>query len=219
MMSTRNDANPMELLEMFDNRNLNAALAGIGAATSTRLFEDLHAVYTAPDRHYHTEAHVAECIRQTRRFGHLALLVHEIETAIWFHDAVYDTRRSDNEEKSAEWAQRELALLSTPNEVIDRIVDMILSTKSHTSTSPDTILMVDIDLGVLGATPAHFEIYDQAIRREFAWVPVADYRTGRSRVLTAFLERPVIFGTEEIRHLYEARARENLRKKIDELAD
>lgn len=204
---------------MLDPRNMNTALVGLGAKPPTRLFEELLAAYTAPDRHYHTDAHVAQCLRQARRFGHLAHSIHEIEAAIWFHDAVYDTKRMDNEEKSAEWAQRELARLGARVDATDRVVEMILATKSHTSTNPDTILMVDIDLGILGAPPAHFEIYDQAIRKEFFWVPIADYRAGRAKVLGSFLERPVIFGTAEINLQYETRARENLLKKLEELTD
>jgi hypothetical protein len=44
-------------------------------------------------------------ISQLQRQLKLAAHLGEVELAIWFHDAVYDTRRSDNKQKSAEWAE------------------------------------------------------------------------------------------------------------------
>jgi predicted metal-dependent HD superfamily phosphohydrolase len=56
------------------------------------LFDELCARYAEPHRAYHTMRHLDECFSlldgaQTRpaRPGHL-------EIALWFHDAVYDTR-------------------------------------------------------------------------------------------------------------------------------
>lgn len=202
---------------MFDAFNLNAALVRFGAKSSDGLFEQLQLAYTEPGRYYHTDRHIAECLRQAKRYGHLAMSLVEIEIAIWFHDSVYDTHRNDNEEKSAEWAERELDQLGAPTKSISRVSEMILATKRHLSKNPDTILLIDIDLGVLGADRTIFEQYDQAIRQEYAWVPDADYRLGRSKVLASFLERPAIFQTSAIKNQYEIRARENLYRKIAQL--
>jgi predicted metal-dependent HD superfamily phosphohydrolase len=202
---------------MFDATSLNAALMSVGANSSIRLFEALQSAYKKPGRYYHTATHVAECLHQAKRYGHLATSLEEIEVAIWFHDAVYDTQRNDNEEKSAEWAERELSSLGARVESIARISEMMLATRTHSSTNLDTLLLIDIDLGILGAEPAIFEHYDQAIRREYSWVPEPDYRAGRIKVLSSFLERPAIFQTSEINVQYEVRARENLQRKIIEL--
>ena len=78
--------------------------------------------------------------------------------------------------------------------------------------------MVDIDLGILGASPAVFEEYDAAIRREFHWVPTVQYCMGRSQVLSSFLKRKAIYQTSTLFDLLEVQARENLSRKIKELA-
>ncbi len=95
---------------------------------------------------------------------------------------------------------------------------MILATKNHLSENPDSLFMLDIDLGVVGAEPAVFERCDQAIQKEYSWAPDADFRVGRTKVLASFLERPAIFQTRGIRNQYEIRARENLRRTIAQLA-
>lgn len=203
---------------MFDSLNLNYALLGLGAKPSDDLFQSLRKAYTEPGRFYHTDVHVAECLRHAKRYGHLAMSLPEIEISIWFHDAVYDTRRNDNEELSAEWAKRELMALGAPLEAISTVAEMILATKTHKSVFPDTNLLLDIDLGVLGASPPIFENYDQGIRNEYSWVPIADYRMGRSKVLASFLERPAIFKTLELKNEYETQARENLHRKLADLS-
>jgi predicted metal-dependent HD superfamily phosphohydrolase len=62
---------------------------------------ELARAYQAPDRHYHDLRHI-EALLSLARNHRAALDDHEaVEAAIWFHDAVYDARRSDNEEESA----------------------------------------------------------------------------------------------------------------------
>lgn len=202
---------------MFEVGNLKAALAGIGAAPSDRLFSTLSEVYGDAGRYYHTSTHIAECLHYARQYQAFAMSISEIEVSIWFHDAIYDTTRSDNEEKSAALAENELSLLGASPKAIGRVVEMILATITHVSAHPDTRLLLDIDLGILGTEAVVFEQYDRNIRKEFSWVPEDAYRTGRSRVLTSFLEREQIFNTKMIRERYEAKARENLMRKLAEL--
>ena len=77
---------------VFDVRDLNAALLGLGARSSAELFEELRTAYCEPARYYHTDVHVAECLRHAKRYAHLAESLPEIEVAIWFHDAVCQRR-------------------------------------------------------------------------------------------------------------------------------
>ena len=69
--------------------------------------------------------------------------------------------------------------------------------------------MVDADLSILGAPPDEFDRYEGQIRREYAFVPEAEWRERRPRILRRFLDRPRIFETPEFARL-EAPARSNL---------
>ena len=130
---------------------------------------------------------------------------------------MYDTHRDDNEERSAAWARKYLAERGANAAAVQRIVDMILATRTHEPGDGDAPLMVDVDLGILGASPAAFEAYDAAIRKEYRWVPEAQYRKGRADVLRRFLTRPNIYTTPTFRNAYEDRARSNLESGIARL--
>lgn len=203
---------------MFDLSGLEKSLAGIGVRPGREIFVELDACYGHESRHYHDRSHVSECLRQFENFHGLADRVHEIEVAIWFHDAIYDTRRQDNEEKSAELATVCLALQGAQVDIVERIARMIIATKTHVTEGGDAALLVDIDLGILGTPKPRFEQYDAAIRREYDWVPEETYRQGRREVLEGFLQRDRIYQTDVIGDLYEAAARKNLQRKISELS-
>ena len=54
-------------------------------------------------------------------------------------------------------------------------------------------MLIDADLAILGASEPNYRNYSEQIRREYGWVPDADYRQGRHRVLASFLSRPRIY--------------------------
>lgn len=202
---------------MFTSERLNRALAALGMEPSADIFAQLRAAYTEPGRHYHTDIHIAECLAHFEEMRATAHHRAEIEIALWFHDAIYDTRRDDSEERSAEWAASFLTSNNVDEACIARITGLIMATKTHEARDMDAEIMLDIDLGILGAGEDAFEAYDAAIRLEYHWVPTAQYRAGRARVLSGFLERTAIYKTQEFHSRYEQQARANLARKIKEL--
>lgn len=203
--------------DLFSVANLNEALAGAGLSADAKLFADLQTAYSHKSRHYHDCSHIAALLSEFRDLRHLAERPAEVELAIWFHDAVYEAMRADNEEASARWARDYLTKAGAAPDAIDRIDQIIVATKTHQTELPDGQLMVDIDLGILGADPRTFEAYDRAIRQEYSWIPGPLYRSRRAQVLASFLERKVIYVTRELRERLELQARANLSEKIAEL--
>ena len=202
---------------MFTVENFRRTLSGLGLAETCDEFQALSDAHSEEGRAYHNAQHISMSLSHLNAHRELAERPFEIEMAIWFHDAVYDTRASDNEEQSAAWAERFLVAQEADSEVVKRIEAMILATKLHGAATDDEKLLIDIDLAILGSEAETFEEYDQAIRFEYSWVPEEQYRAGRASVLRSFLEREVIYQTNEFRGLYEGLARENLGRKIGEL--
>jgi len=108
-----------------------------------------------------------------------------------------------------------MAQLGVPSAEIDRVGTLILLTL-HTGAAmdADSAVLLDADLAVLGASPARYDEYSAAIRREYAWVPEAEYRRGRGQVLRAFLARPRIYATARMFENREPQARANLAREI-----
>ena len=176
------------------------------------LFNQLVAAYSERHRHYHTLQHLRECLAHCEAAASLALHPAEVELALWFHDAVYDPQRDDNEERSAEWAWRSILAAGCGEAVAQRVQASVLATKSHAAASidADVQLVLDIDLAILGAAPARFADYERQVRAEYAHVPDADWRAGRSRILSDFLARPRIYATVAFHDALEHRARANI---------
>ena len=98
-----------------------------------------------PDiRAYHTVQHLDECFARLDEASSLAACLPEIELALWFHDAVYDVRAHDNEERSARWAQSAAREAGLSGAVRDRLQLLILATK-HMAAPPsrDAALLVE----------------------------------------------------------------------------
>src|SRR5918912_1569268 len=83
-----------------------------GACQST--FADLAGRYREPWRYYHTLDHVAAVLEEVRSLRGGAPEVPALLLAAWFHDAVYDPRAGDNEERSAAYAGEVLGAQGLP---------------------------------------------------------------------------------------------------------
>jgi predicted metal-dependent HD superfamily phosphohydrolase len=182
------------------------------------LYNQLVAAYSEEQRQYHTLQHLRECLAHLDAAASLALHPAEVELALWFHDAVYDPLRNDNEERSAEWAWRSILAAGCGEDLAQRVQALVLATKGHSaSDDADTRLLLDIDLAILGAAPARFDEYERQVRAEYAHVTEAEYRFGRAEVLAAFLGRPRVYLTAAFHDALEHRARENLGRSLSAL--
>jgi predicted metal-dependent HD superfamily phosphohydrolase len=185
------------------------------------LFNSIVEHYSASERAYHDLSHIQSLLSLSES------VLDKIQNrdahyfAVWFHDVIYDTRRSDNEEKSAEFAAEALARLGVPERTIAVVREMILATKHHRADdlSWDVKAFLDLDTSILGAPEEIYKEYSRAIRKEYSWVPGFLYRKGRMKVLNDFLDRESIYQTEEIRAKYEAQARHNMAEEIRALSD
>ena len=181
-------------------------------------FDALCAAYKEPHRHYHTGQHIDDSLEQFDRLRVHADRPAAIEIAIWFHDAIYKPYKSENEQKSADWAARFLHDASAEDILIDRVTNLVLATRHEAiAKDSDTAILIDVDLAILGASPDHYNAFEQAIRREYRWVPSFLYQRKRTEILNSFLGRTKIFTTDLFHTQYETRARENIRSAIANL--
>lgn len=174
-------------------------------------WQEIERQYSQPTRHYHNLEHLRFMLRQSEQVREQLAEPKVVQFSIFYHDIIYNARRQDNEEKSADLARVRLLKLGLPAEQIQRCAAQILATKGHqTAADPDTNLLLDIDLAILGADLPAYQNYTRQIRAEYAMYPNFLYRNGRRKVLQHFLEMPQIYKTSYFRALFEEKARENL---------
>lgn len=188
---------------------------------SKKVLFDLVSAYCSQDRYYHTLGHIQGVLETVEGMRSLARNFPAIQLAAWFHDAIYDPKAKDNEERSAEYAAAALHTLQVPQVTIDAVTAMILYTKFHQVPGDDidSHILLDADLGILGSDEPEYQFYAGAIRREYAWMPEEEYQRGRVQVLLNFLKRDRIYFTKnQVFDELEARARRNIRAEIKTLS-
>jgi predicted metal-dependent HD superfamily phosphohydrolase len=159
--------------------------------------------------------HILHCFDEMACVRHLAAHPDAMEMALWYHDAIYDTHATDNEAQSATLAAHRLRDASVPETFVQMVVRLIMATQHHAGAEDlDTRLLVDIDLAILGQPVHLFDVYEQHIRQEYAWVPHEAFLKGRTKILRAFLHRSTIYATDHFRQRYEAQARVNIARSL-----
>lgn len=176
-----------------------------------------------PWRHYHVWAHVEALFAELGEVEDRLSGKRAVAVAVLYHDAVYDPRSARNERYSAELMTAECAGLVEPEDLAAADI-MIRATEGHAlpegssgGRAQDMRFFLDADLAILGAGRAVFDAYEDAVRREYAHVPEAEFRRGRSSVLRGFLDRPALYFSTHFRAKYEERARNNLRRSLQRL--
>jgi predicted metal-dependent HD superfamily phosphohydrolase len=169
-------------------------------------------------RRYHTRGHLEACLGEFDQARDLALNASEVELALWLHDVVYRTWRSDNEARSATLAVEIMSHGGASSAAVHRVVTSILATR-HQGREPngDAALVADIDLSILGQPEETYLEFEQNVRREYWWMPRRRYVAARCAKLESFLKRTSIYRYPEFQRRYETAARVNLALAITRL--
>jgi predicted metal-dependent HD superfamily phosphohydrolase len=188
------------------------------SAFPTQVHGEVVARYSESHRAYHTLQHLQECLTLHSQLAAPGMAPAEIDIALWFHDAIYQPARDDNELRSAKWLDEVAAAAGVDRETRHRLHDLVMVTRLSTAAkTSDEALLVDIDLSILGAPPERFAEYETQVRREYRLVPEWIYRRKRREILIGFRDRPSIYSTPECRDRFETQARRNLDRSIASL--
>jgi predicted metal-dependent HD superfamily phosphohydrolase len=172
--------------------------------------------WSEPHRRYHDVTHLSAVLST---LDELAAPV-EVRLAAWYHDAVYDPRARDNEERSARLAVEELTRLGLGDDPAGEVARLVRLTTGHDPEDGDVngALLCDADLAVLARPAPEYDRYAAAIREEYAHVPDEAFRAGRVAVLRHLLDLPALYRTPHLRERWEEPARANLRRELDALS-
>lgn len=187
--------------------------AGVAEELAEKAFGDLASLYAEDHRRYHNMSHIDRMLGWLDATGERN---DRVELAIWFHDAVYDPLGKDNEARSARFfADHFGSSVSAP--LMHDVERLILATDASRPRSgrEDENLIIDIDLSILGASPADYAAYRDAIRCEYAAVPEGKFIAGRASILRKFLSQSIY--TTGFFAKFEGQARMNIRDEIESL--
>jgi len=183
------------------------------------MFNSIIKCYNTPNRYYHNLDHIKTMLLEVKKFRRKVLDYDSMRFAIWFHDIVYDTKRSDNEEKSAEYAKDFLDNIKF--EKLNKVSNLILKTKKHQIDESvddfDTKFFLDLDLLILGTSQELYHRYTEKIRKEYSYIPNEIFFLERAKILNTFLKEKKIFKTEEYFEEFENIARRNLQFELKDI--
>ena len=182
------------------------------------LWIEIEKNYSSKKRHYHTLQHLDNLLSQLTDVKSEIQNWETILFTLFYHDIIYNSTKSDNEEKSAELAENRMKQVSISKDKIELCRKQILATKSHIkSTDSDTNYFTDADLSVLGQNWDTYLLYYKNVRKEYSIYPALVYNFGRKKVLNHFLSMDRIFKTDFFYNKFEAQAKQNLKQEIESL--
>jgi predicted metal-dependent HD superfamily phosphohydrolase len=190
-----------------------ARLAG-DSPTSRTEWAAVVAAWGEPHRRYHDLRHLAAVLGLV---GELAAAADPdaVRLAAWYHDVVYDPRRGDNEEVSAERARAGLRGL-VPPERVEEVARLVLLTAGHDPAPDDAngAVLCDADLAVLAGPPEAYAAYASAVREEYGHLSDAEFTAGRTAVLEHLLALPALYRLPAVAAEWTPRARANLAAEL-----
>jgi predicted metal-dependent HD superfamily phosphohydrolase len=194
----------------------NALPPSASQAAAIRAGTDLIARWSEPQRFYHTADHLTAVLAIIDEFGGWAADPDAVRLAAWFHDAVYDPRRLDNEEASGLLAEAVLPGLGVVPAQVSEVARLVRLTASHDPLPGDRNggLLMDADLSILASPPAPYQAYVAAVRREYDYLDDGVFAAGRAGVLNNLLSLSRLFHTPALRDRWEDLARQNIASEL-----
>ena len=185
----------------------------------TKLEQAVTIYYDEPHRFYHTWGHIQRMFSDAGKEGIELTPVQYL--AILFHDVVYIPMSQDNERNSVKLlvalyhARPELFAEYSSGD-IDHASDIIVDTAEHVPGSPESAVVIDLDLRGLGDSLKEYLAKGEDVKAEFALCTSEQWLSGRKQFLDKFLSREKIFHTEQFAK-YEEQARINLEHELNEI--
>ncbi len=176
--------------------------------------------YGETQRRYHDLAHVQQVLGVVDHLTMVAADVAAVRLAAWFHDAVYEPSRDDNERRSADLAAETLLRIGADHALVQEVARLVLVTENHVADPDDrnAMVMCDADLSILAADPDDYDAYAAAVRAEYTHVPDETFARGRTQILQSVSEREHIYATHWGREHLEGPARANLARELETLS-
>lgn len=182
------------------------------------IYDRLYCEYSDWNRPYHNLSHILSLLNLRVKYADKIKKIHQFDLAIWFHDAIYDAKKKDNEAQSAELFMEFMRPFLTKEDLVF-IKSLILSTVNHFPLLPDDsdhLYFLDFDLAVLSAERATYQLYAEAIKEEYRSIfSFLIYTNGRKKVLESFRQRKTIYFSQIFQENFELEARENLAWEIE----
>jgi len=134
---------------------------------------EIEKLYGEKHRYYHTLEHITFLINKINKIYEWDENEKERDILILaalFHDIIYDTQKSDNEEQSVSFFKSKIHNKMTPE--LQKVCDIILATKNHKITGDKlTDIFCDLDMWIL-SNGSFVEILDneRKIFKEYQFV-------------------------------------------------
>ena len=190
-----------------------AALTGDSPTARTE-WAAVVAAWGQPHRRYHDLHHLAAVLGLVGELAGAADDPAAVALAAWYHDVVYDPRRGDNEQRSAERARAGLTGL-VPSARLEEVERLVLLTAGHDAAPDDAdgAVLCDADLAVLAGPPESYAGYASAVREEYGHLSDEVFTAGRIAVLESLLALPALYRLPATA-AWEPRARANLTAEL-----
>ena len=188
-----------------DNENFNS-----------ECWSEIENNYSSKTRYYHNLKHLENMFTELDRIESKTKDLDTLLFAIFYHDIICESTKSNNEHQSALIFEKRISQTSFTS--LSECMAQIEAIKEHKlSYDNDTNILIDLDLSILGKSSKEYKKYCENIRKEYQIYPDFMYRKGRIEFLKNILELDSIYKTDFFKQEFETQAKENLINELNQL--